>query len=210
VSGGGHDGGARPEADTPGSSDGVALAADSEPPDLAGQRDTDTDELDAYLDVQYGDDEGYAILAIGTGPYRDSSGKYKHTNWRQIAWEWPAQWAELAAAIRKVNATADVYLCTELMQTKDRSKGNEVSRRRIHADVDIDIDTGRVRKIGGYAVGSGTGGHGHVYVELAESVNERKYTALARLLGSYLGAKDSRSRPTTCCARPARSTARPP
>jgi hypothetical protein len=167
-------------------------------------------ELDPYLDTLYGRKEGYAILAVGTGPYRDSNDRYKHTSWAETAYQWPAHRDQLLAAIRKVVATADVYLCPELMQTKDRRKGDEVSRRRLHADVDIDIDTDKVRKIGGYAVGSGTGGHGHVYVELAESVNERKYTALARLLGSYLGAKDSRSRPTTCCARPARSTARPP
>ena len=54
------------------------------------------------------------------------------------------------------------------------------------------MEKAKVEAVDGYAVASGTGQHGHVYVALSRPVSATQLTALCRALGRYLGAADAR------------------
>ena len=81
-----------------------------------------------------------------------------------------------------------MYVCSCLMRGRTRAKGAAVVRRLPHADVDSQIDLERVHTVGGLAVGSGSAGHGHVYVPVTEDLTLTEYEALCRGLVRYFGA----------------------
>ena len=87
----------------------------------------------------------------------------------------------------------DVYVCTNLMWSDKRAQGAAVTHTLIHADKDTgQLDPEKVRAIDGFAVASGTPGHGHVYVQLSEPVTAAQHRVLCRALGDYLGGADAK------------------
>jgi putative DNA primase/helicase len=149
-------------------------------------------DIHDYLRACLGDAEGYLIVAFGSQPYLNGNGKYDHKHWQETAYAWPAK-ADLAEQdILRAAADSDVYVCPYVMPRERRTKWAAVARTIVHADVDGDLDLEKVRTLGGFAVGSGSHGHAHVYVALTESVSGPQHEALCRGLGCYLGAVDSK------------------
>jgi putative DNA primase/helicase len=147
--------------------------------------------LHDYLTACLGDTEGYLHVAFGSDPYLDN-GKYKHRRWDERAYAWPAEADRAEGEILTASEQSDVYVCPYLMRGRKRAKWAAVAHILVHADVDTDLDLEKVRGLGGFAVSSGTRGHAHVYVSLAESVTGPKHEALCRGLGKFLGAVDTK------------------
>lgn len=146
-----------------------------------------SDALD-YLRALYGDHTGRAHIGIGAGPYRDDGGKYAHREWLPGHYAWPDEAERLAERIARESAAGrDVYCCVNLMHGAKRAQGAAAARAVIHADVDGPLDLAEVERLGGFAVGSGTGGHGHAYIPLAEDIPENVRRALCVGLRERLG-----------------------
>ena len=59
------------------------------------------DDTRQYLQVCFGNAEGWLCAAVGLKPYRDENGKYKHDKWDEVAFRWPAQADKAATYIAK-------------------------------------------------------------------------------------------------------------
>lgn len=150
-------------------------------------------DLNAYLDAVLGDTEGYLHTATGIGPCFNEAGKYKHRVWAPKHYRWPEQRRQAVADMRAAADDCDVYACPYPMRGNKRAKGEAAARRIVHADFDSgQLDIERARSIGGFAVGSGSPGHAHVYVALAEAVSGEWHQKLCRGLGAYLGGADAK------------------
>ena len=149
--------------------------------------------LREYLDALLGDTPGYLHIAVGRDPYLNDKGKYQHRDWEQTPYDYPAQADEAVNHMLRAAPGADVYVCTSVMRGRTRAKGAAVERTRPHADVDHGrLDPEKVTAIGGWAISSGTPGHGHVYAETTEPLTITEYDILCRALGNYLGGADSK------------------
>jgi hypothetical protein len=144
-----------------------------------------------FLDACIGPTTGVLHAAVGYD-IQFVNGKYKHQKWVETQFDWPAEAGRAEREILREATTADVYVCPNLMVADKRAQGAAAARLNIKADIDGDFDLDKVREISGFAVASGTPGHAHVYVPLAESVPAHQYTALCRALGNYLGNADSK------------------
>jgi hypothetical protein len=150
-----------------------------------------------YLDAVFGTIKGNAHLEVGREPYINSAGKYKHEKWEKgKTFRWPDQAEALVTAIEaeaEGTEPADVYVGPYLTHGSKRAQGAAVARPIVKADIDSgNIDLNRLRALHGWAVGSGTPGNGHGYLNLEESVSANVHEALCRGLGADLGAKDSK------------------
>ena len=166
---------------------------DSENTSSVGQPSTDGEVAPAaldrsFLDAVFGDAEGYAHFAVGRGAYAKGC-KYSH-NWLPLVFRWPQQADE---AMRTINAALsepglnDVYVCPNILKTDKRDKDTAVTHRLLHSDADIGLDSSKVAALMGFAVGSGSPGHAHVYVPLAREVTSSQYEALQRGMRDYFG-----------------------
>ena len=143
-----------------------------------------------YLASVFGNAVGTAHVAIGRGGHVTGGGKYGHLGWLPRHYAWPVDAKRMEHDMLAAADTDDVYVGPYLTNGSRRTKGDAVARRIVHADIDDAIDTENVYATGGYAVNSGSHGHGHVYVELTESVTAAQHEALCRGLGKYMGAVD--------------------
>jgi hypothetical protein len=149
-------------------------------------------DLTDYLHAVYGDRTGFAHLAVGTGPHV-AAGKFKHHRWTEAQFHWPGEETQLVRAIQQERAAAgDVYVCPYLMHGRKRAQGAAAARPLVHADVDGAVPLDKVRELGGFVIGSGTEGHGHVYVPLTESVPAHWHRALCIGLRDHLGDADAK------------------
>ncbi len=153
---------------------------------------TAADDLNLYLDTVLGDAEGYLHTATGVGGFFNENGNYKHKRWIENHYQWPAQRDKAVSALLAAAEESDAYACAYSTVADKRAEGAAVNRSKAHADCDGQIDLDKVRQIHGYAVGSGTDGHAHVYVDLTESVPAIQHEALCRGLGAYLGDADAK------------------
>lgn len=154
---------------------------------------TAADDLDAYLDAMFGDTEGYLHASIGVGPYFNTQGKYKHKLFSGKHYRWPEKRRQVVGDLLAAAEDSDAYLCPYLMVGEKRSQGAAAARRKVHADFDgHELNTDKAREIDACAVGSGTPGHAHVYVILADSVPAHWHRALCQGLGKYLGDADAK------------------
>lgn len=151
---------------------------------------TATEELAEILllcNALYGSTVGKAHVSVGIEPHLNAAGKYAHKSLIPTVFEWPSEAEQFAREIQRESSTADVYLCPYLMHGGKRAKGAAVERRIVHCDYDGDIDLGKVRELGGFAVASGTPGHAQVYVPLTEPVTAAQHQTLCKALGRHLG-----------------------
>ncbi|GAB3487796.1 phage/plasmid primase, P4 family [Flexivirga lutea] len=148
--------------------------------------------LEQYLQAIFTDETGTAFIALGGEPHA-VGGRYKHRSWKERKFGWPRRSARLASAVLAASlAGDDVYICPYLMQGGQRAKGASVARRRVHADIDGPVDLNLVDGLDGWAIASGSADHGHVYVDLEQSVTASDHEALCRGLGTYLGHADAK------------------
>ena len=159
-------------------------------------------DLRDYLDAAFGDTEGYAHVAAGASGYFDDAGKYsfkrtdnhRYAKWRPLHHVWPADADRLADDLHRMRDTCDAYVCPYLMSGTTRTPDDAVELTKIHADIDGDCPLDKVADLGGWAVSTGSPGHAHVYVDLAEPVPAHWHTALCRGLGAHLGDADAKIR----------------
>ncbi len=146
-----------------------------------------------FFDALYGTTTGYLHVAIGREIYLDEKGKYKHRNRSETAYEYPKEADRVARDMLTAAPDSDVYVGTCLMRGPRRTKGAAVERTRPHADIDHGhLDPEKVRAINGWAIGSGTPGNAHVYVETDESLTVSEFEILCRGLADYLGGGDAK------------------
>lgn len=144
-------------------------------------------DLRAYLDAVYGTTEGQAHIAVGSDPYLNAKGKYRHHGWIQSHFAWPGEGDLMVKEILREALDSDVYACPNLMVADKRSQGAAAQRRLVHADYDGDLDIEKVRAVAGFAISSGTPGHAHVYVRVTEPVTFSQHQTLCKALGKFLG-----------------------
>ena len=154
---------------------------------------SDLDDLRAYLGAVFDEAGGFLHIAFGHDPHLSDKGKYKHGFWEQKHFVWPRDAHDAEREMLKMAPHADVYLCPYLMAGATRRKSCSATRRLVHADVDDGrLDVEKARALGGFAVGSGSPGNGHVYLPMTTSVSHEHHRQLCRALGAYLGAADSK------------------
>ncbi|BBY01047.1 hypothetical protein [Mycobacterium seoulense] len=150
-------------------------------------------QLREFLAALFGDTPGYLHIAVGRDPYLSDNGKYKHRDWKQTSYDYPAHADQAVNHMLRAAPGADVYVCTSVMRGRTRAKGAAVERTRIHADADHGhLNPDKVTAIGGWAISSGTPGNGHVYAETTEPLTVTEYDILSRALGDHLGCADSK------------------
>ena len=170
---------------------------DSENTSSVGQPSTDGEVAPAaldrsFLDVVFGNAEGYAHFAVGRGAYAEGR-RYCHKHWQPLVFRWPQHADE---AMRTINAALsepglnDVYVCPNILKTDRRKKDTAVTHRLLHSDADLTLDSSKVATLGGFAVGSGSPGHAHVYVPLDRAVTLAEYQVLMRGMRDYFGGDD--------------------
>jgi putative DNA primase/helicase len=151
-------------------------------------RDTRTRLADilATFTALYGDSAGFLHVAAGADLHL-KNGRPTHRRWDEKVYEYPSEVDRAARDIITAATTYDTYVCSCLMRGRTRAKGAAVVRTLPHADVDSQLDVERVQDVNGFAIASGTPGHAHVYVRVAEDLTVTEYDALCRGLVRYLG-----------------------
>lgn len=163
--------------------------------DLNGSGRSDAErreDFTTFIAACCADQTGKLFTPIGRGPHWTEAGKYTHAEFLgNVSFDYPAE-TDSAVLDRLIDwaEAADVYVCPNLMY-KARSKGSLVGATVIHADWDgspddVDAVLEKVRKLDGFAVASGTPGHIHAYVLLAEPVNSAEATRLCKAFQAYL------------------------
>jgi hypothetical protein len=155
-------------------------------------RDDALDELVEFIAAVHGDTPGFLPVPFGSGGHFDANEKYKHDSFSESWFELPAEADRAAHEIIRAATQGDVYIGTCLMTQPRRAKDTAASRHTIHVDVDGGLDLDKVREIGGFAVGSGSQGHGHVYVPVSENLTPAEFAMLSRAAQKYFGAKDAK------------------
>ena len=150
-------------------------------------------ELREYIQAVYagGGAQGRVHVAVGVKPYRTASGKIRFQCWFEGSATWPDAADELIALLNEYSPVFDVYVCPYVLSGPRRTKHTSVAPDVVHCDGDDGVDLEKARTIPGvFVVGSGTEGHGHVYVRLTRPVLHHQHQALCKGLAVYLGAKD--------------------
>ena len=129
-------------------------------------------------------------VALGSDPYLNAKGKYDHRSFTPLSFLWPVEEQRAVDWIERSAQRGDVYACPYLMHdnAEGRAEWNAAGGYRlVHTDVDTAIDLTVVAKLGAFAVGSGTSGHGHVYAKLLHVVMPAQHEVLCKALCAYLG-----------------------
>ncbi|MBB2990261.1 hypothetical protein FHR72_001729 [Mycolicibacterium iranicum] len=148
------------------------------------------DILDCF-GALYGDTAGFLHVATGSGIYV-KNGKPAHRDWSERCYEYPAQAGQAARDIAQGAPACDIYVCSSIMRGRTRTKGAAARRSLVHADIDAETKADLVRAVDGFAIASGTPGHAHVYVPVAEELTVTEFEALCRGLGDYFGGGDAK------------------
>jgi hypothetical protein len=131
---------------------------------------------------------GYLHTAFGREPYLDKHGKYTHKQWIPRVFKWPEESGDAIKFIEEMAPLGDVYVCETLMRSRKRAKGDAVGYQSVHSDVDTGhLDYIEVEELGGFVIASGTPGHGHAHIPLADEVTEAQHEALCEGLRDHLG-----------------------
>ena len=144
---------------------------------------TDREAIARFLQLQYGSVSGTAWIGIEGRPF-------------DHPFKWPEQSELMVNSIVQEDACGNnVWYCVHLIRGESRAKGNSIERRRLHVDLDNELNDEQSRKLeelGAWVVYSGRPGHVHAYVELGENVDVATYHSLERGLIEYLGGDKSK------------------
>jgi hypothetical protein len=107
--------------------------------------------------------------------------------WREKAFTWPDQAGKAVEAIAKARVTHDVYFCSSLMATP-RRKGEACNVHTLSFELDAPpADSEVFDNLKATTVRSGTDGHQHVYVHLANPMDPGQARTLSMALARQLG-----------------------
>jgi P4 family phage/plasmid primase-like protien len=157
----------------------------------------DRDAAAAFLTATLGDVEGFAAVALGRDGAWNDAGRYRHREWNELSYRWPARADALLEDLSRELVSGqrmDVYLTPYVRSGEGRKKGGAVARRLIHADRDGDepLDLSVLESLGAFAVDSGTPGHEHVYVPLGDELEPAAHELLCRGLAARVGQADAK------------------
>lgn len=128
-------------------------------------------EMVRYVDHLWGGDaRGFACVGVGSGPYLDENGKYKHRSFGHKFFAWPYAIEAMVAFAARAAHHADVYVTPALRTRRDRQRGSAGPARFGWVDVDGPWDDERQRRweairpkaAGAFMVDSGRGRHLYV------------------------------------------------
>lgn len=149
-----------------------------------------------FLDMLFGDTEGWAAVVFGTGGYFDANGKYSfprdENDWRKNGWQerkyaWPAEREKLiSAALRH---RGDVYICPAIRAVRSREMNTAGPARWAWVDLDRpwDDEAAELCNLPGIAVIS-SGRGSHIYARLPDVVDDPlELDEWNRRLGAYVG-----------------------
>ena len=115
-----------------------------------------------YADAILGDRNGFIAVAFGHDPYWSEDGKYKHRDWTETRFSWPAERDKMLVEVRQAldDGDVDVYVCPAVRFTDDRRKGSALPPQMCWVDLDGEpADTGLWTRLSPYIVASGQPGH---------------------------------------------------
>ena len=94
--------------------------------------------VSTYTETVLGDRPGYVALAVGYRPYWNEKGNYKHREWTESRFTWPAERDKLETEIKHLVAVndSDVYVCPAVRFTNDRRKGSALPPQVCWVDLD--------------------------------------------------------------------------
>ncbi|OCC17565.1 hypothetical protein AS590_10630 [Prescottella equi] len=154
-------------------------------------QDVDREKIRSWLKLQYGTDKGTAWISVGTGRNTEQT-------FSENPFQWPEQAEEIVEFIAANNeAGYNVWYAAHLSYSakrtseggEGRKKGRSVKRRRLHVDIDrvlTDEDRRKLAELDAWRVYTGSPGHVHAYIELAESIDVGTYHKLEDRLVRYL------------------------
>ena len=130
-------------------------------------------------------------MPFGSGGHFDENDKYKHHSFTESWFDLAGRRITLPARSSGQPTQGDVYIGTCLYDHRRRAKNTAASRHTIHVDVDGGtwIWT-RSGEFGGFAIGSGSPGHGHVYVPVSENPTPAEFAILTRPPRNILARQD--------------------
>jgi putative DNA primase/helicase len=141
-----------------------------------------------------GDSTGQACWVIGVNGYFTDSGKYEFGkgDWRpQADFAYPSLSGKPYREMLAAATESDVYVCPYLMKGDKRTKDDAVNLQLLHKDWDGDEANllacyEKIHAISGFATMSGTPGHLHIYVPLAQPITADRHRELGAMLAAYL------------------------
>ncbi|UGQ54261.1 helicase RepA family protein [Rhodococcus qingshengii] len=156
---------------------------------IAAAQGADRETIRTWLELQYGTDKGTAWISVGPG--REAVKPFSDT-----PFAWPEQVEEIVDFIAKENeAGFNVWYAAHLSYSKapkpegeGRRECRSVKRRRLHFDIDRALtaeDTRKLAQLDAWLVYSGSPGHVHAYIELAESIDVALYHKLEDALKGH-------------------------
>jgi hypothetical protein len=136
----------------------------------------------AQIDTLWLGQAGFAYLAANV------PGSRRPTDWMQWFFEWPQQSHKLLEQAATLAATKEVYIGVLLHDSRDGEKESCQASYWLWADIDGSCDQAKVEELGGMVIESGSAGHLHVYVRLAQALDWQTTEVWNRRLAKWLGA----------------------
>jgi putative DNA primase/helicase len=150
--------------------------------------------FDQYATVVLGERAGVVCVGYGRDPYWDGD-KYRHREWRELRYAWPAERDRLAgdAAREMAAGVVDIYVCPAVRPAEARARRKDGALPPAVCWADLDgsaADDALLAELDPFVVHSGRPGHRHVYVPLARPVDLGTWRALQVALRDRLGGDD--------------------
>jgi hypothetical protein len=141
----------------------------------------------AFLRAIWGDTNGYAVVTLGIHPHLAETGRYVHDGLRDHFFRWPEEEEELLQYIATYSESGreavDVYVAPLLFSKRSRRKEFCLPGRVAWIDADGEWFDGDYAP--NIVVASGTPGHFHGYLLLAETTPVATIEALNRGLAVH-------------------------
>jgi hypothetical protein len=145
-------------------------------------------DITEFLSALYGTTAGTMFVFVGYGGHFTTNGAYKYKSHTETAFDVPGEMEHAVREIVQAPLLGDVYVSTGLHTGRIRKKNTTVSRDTIHTDVDGGLDLDRVAEFdGAFVIGSGSDGHGHIYIPVAGNPTAAEFAVLERAAQRYFG-----------------------
>lgn len=142
-----------------------------------------------YLELLFGNREGFVAVAVGSDPYWNARGTYSHRRWQERRYRWPDDRVRLLGhADDLAGLPCDVYVAPALRTGDQRSQGGAAGPLWVWVDLDqAPADADLWETLRPIVVHSGQPGHAHGYVPLTRPVDLGTHAQLGKALAARLG-----------------------
>jgi putative DNA primase/helicase len=155
--------------------------------------------MNEYADRVWGQRDGWVAVMFGIGG-RFETGRYTFRVISDFA-RWPRERAVMVGDLLEASEENDIFVCPLLRSSPDRRATSALPGPFLYADVDADVTAASypsrqklkdLTALGGFSVGSGSGGHRHVYVRLAKVPELDEFERLNQRLANTLVGGDAK------------------